>query len=48
MKSLRLTNRLYLLVAWYDLWVGVFVNTPKKHLYLFPVPCVGLLYCYGK
>lgn len=27
--------------AWYDLWVGAFIDRPKRRLYLFPVPCFG-------
>jgi hypothetical protein len=29
--------------AWYDLWVGAFVDLPKKKLYILPIPCVGLV-----
>lgn len=46
MKAFRLGYRTYLLLAWYDLWVGCFINTKKRHVYFFPLPCVGLLYCY--
>lgn len=28
--------------AWYDLWVGVFVDVPKRRVYVFPVPCFGV------
>lgn len=29
--------------AWYDLWVGAFVDRTKRRLYIFPVPCIGIL-----
>lgn len=27
---------------WYDLWVGVFVDTKNRTLYVCPVPMFGL------
>lgn len=32
-----------LVFAWYDLWIGVFVDKPKKRIYVFPIPCVGFV-----
>ena len=32
-----------LIFRWYDLWVGVFVDTQKRRVYFFPVPCVGIV-----
>ena len=29
--------------AWFDLWIGVFVDWPKRRVYVFPVPCFGLV-----
>ncbi len=29
--------------AWYDLWVGAFVDVPKRRLYVFPVPMFGIV-----
>jgi hypothetical protein len=26
--------------AWYDIWVGVFVDTKKRKIYICPLPCV--------
>lgn len=31
------------IIAWYDIWVGFFVDAPKHRLYVFPVPCIGLV-----
>ena len=30
-------------VAWYDLWIGVFVDRKKRRVYVFPIPCVGVM-----
>jgi hypothetical protein len=29
--------------AWYDVWVGVFIDRPKRKVYVFPFPCLGLV-----
>lgn len=29
--------------AWYDLWIGVFVDVPKRRLYVFPIPMCGVV-----
>lgn len=29
--------------AWYDLWVGAYYDRKTKRLYVFPVPCLGLV-----
>lgn len=38
-------NRLRIrpIFAWYDLWVGVFVDRPKRRIYVFPFPCLGVV-----
>jgi len=35
--------KIRLIFAWYDLWVGVFIDTRKRRLYVFPLPCFGLV-----
>lgn len=32
--------------AWYDMWVGVFVDRAKRRLYILPLPCVGIVIDY--
>jgi hypothetical protein len=27
--------------AWFDLWVGFYVDRHKRRLYVLPLPCVG-------
>lgn len=33
--------------AWYDLWVGAFWDRAKRRLYIFPVPCLGVVFEFG-
>jgi hypothetical protein len=33
--------------AWYDLWVGAFWDGTKRRLYLFPIPCLGIVVQFG-
>jgi hypothetical protein len=33
---------------WYDLWIGVFVDTNKRVVYVFPVPMFGVKVTFGK
>lgn len=37
---LAATGNARLFWAWYDAWVGVFVDTKKRAVYLIPFPCV--------
>lgn len=29
--------------AWYDFWVGLFLDQAKKRVYFFPVPMLGIV-----
>lgn len=32
--------RVTLRLAWYDLWIGAYVDTAGRRLYVCPLPCV--------
>lgn len=36
-----------LMFAWYDIWVGFFIDKKKKLIYFFPIPMVGIRFKYG-
>lgn len=31
------------LFAWYDLWVGVFIDLKRRRVYVLPLPCIGVV-----
>jgi|TARA_R100000049_G_C1957802_1_gene122020 hypothetical protein len=35
------------LFAWYDLWIGIYVDRPKKRIYILPLPCIGIVIHFG-
>ena len=39
---LRCEMKIQLIVAWYDIWVGVFIDRKNRSVYVFPIPCVGV------
>lgn len=38
-----MTWRVSPIFAWYDAWVGAFYDRAKRRLYVFPVPCLGIV-----
>lgn len=34
--------RVHPVVAWYDMWVGMYWDRAKRRLYILPVPCIGI------
>ena len=37
-----------LIFRWYDFYVGIFVDTKQKYLYVFLIPCIGVRITYNK
>lgn len=37
----RSSVRVKPIIAWYDAWVGVFVDAPKRRIYILPLPFIG-------
>jgi hypothetical protein len=31
---------------WYDLWVGIYIDTKNKAIYIIPIPMIGLKISY--
>ena len=38
-----LNLRIRPLLAWYDIWIGVFVDMNKRAIYILPLPCIGIV-----
>jgi len=43
MKEIKLFKWLSIIFAWYDFWIGWFWNINKRKLYIFPIPCIGIV-----
>lgn len=28
-------------IAWYDCWIGIYIDQKKRKIYVLPLPCVG-------
>ncbi len=33
--------------AWYDIWIGIFIDRPRRRIYVFPFPMIGLVIHLG-
>lgn len=34
------TSKFKISFAWYDLWIGVFIDTNKRSIYIYPIPTI--------
>lgn len=44
---MKFLKRIKPLFAWFDLWVGVFIDRKGQRVYVLPLPCVGVVIHYG-
>lgn len=35
------------LFKWFDMWVGIFVDTRQRRIYILPIPCFGFVVEWG-
>jgi len=40
--------RARLVFAWYDVWVGAYWDRLDRHLYIFPLPMLGVRLDFGR
>ena len=43
MLERRIRIRIRPVLAWYDLWIGAYVDRARRRVYVFPLPCIGLV-----
>lgn len=34
--------RVEFICKWFDMWIGVFIDKPKRIIYILPIPCIGV------
>jgi hypothetical protein len=34
--------KVFIVLAWYDIWIGFYYDRKNRHLYILPVPCIGI------
>ena len=44
---IEIGNRVSLIFAWYDLWIGAYYDRKKRTLYILPIPTVGIKIQFG-
>lgn len=42
-ENLKSVITFQFIFRWYDLWVGFYWDRKKKYLYIFPLPCFGII-----
>ena len=46
MKKIKLFSRVYLIIVWFDMWMGIYYDQQKNRLYVM-IPFVGLFIQLG-
>lgn len=36
-----------LVLAWYDFWIGLYIDREKRIVYFLPLPCIGIRVFWG-
>jgi len=45
---MKFLKRIKPLFAWHDLWVGAYVDSKERRVFILPLPCVGVVVHYGR
>lgn len=46
-RTIRVHYHLDIIVAWYDIWFGVFIDRTLQFIYILPIPMFGIRIYYG-
>lgn len=47
MRRLIKIGKFQLILAWYDLWVGLYYDVGHRTLYFLPLPCIVFRFEFG-
>jgi hypothetical protein len=44
---MKWTLNIQVFFAWYDAWVGIYIDRKKRRVYVLPLPCCGICFGWG-